>query len=662
MFNKNYEELDSLLKQAKKAMDKLEKDVEEETDPIETEAPVETQPLPEDNNAKQEAIQAYKSGRVNEAVDKVIESVKNKKEPNKGRVDETMVNVFFQDAVAQKLLTEEEVNAFKSLVIKRAGEVNGAVSADEQNKADAAEADKAMDEATENQAPADIENNPDLPGVVPNEEPLPEEDILPEGDDIEIDMHDTASIEDKTKKIASLLEDIKNYKPAKTKEEVILEVAASTNDAIEFLQKTAVALSEPTKSPEHAGREAFTDKTVTKEGGETPKFPGQKVMMENTQEVVSVYNTKGKPETDVFVDKAGRKNVTSINTGSGTIGFVQAIKLDEPVDIKGFSYKGAITGERAQQQPKDEGEKLAGAGHETENYYDKVQKVAPKSAESLAGKWPKEKKQEEPAVEATAAKEADLEKQATALGFTYITKKADAPIPVDNIQNGSTLGSDATLEPKSTDVIKAGTNVTAEEVAEYQKQQIKAFQEKENELAQKVVASEEPAELNKEAEAAPVEPTQEVQAEEAPAITTEAADNPSGDLEKQDPAAPTTPQTTEPIGQKESPLQQELEDLLNKISKEAPAEFSKFKSEANNPKLLKQDIIDYLKQKKQMLDADKFNVCDFDKLADKVFGLKKIEPRESATEKGKEKEEKKEKDSKDEGGDEDLPSLEDLLK
>lgn len=795
-FGKNYNELDTLLKQAKKALNKSEeKDKEDKVSDTEdldlgldlsVEEPKESKSVQSDiteDETKTESqdslggqiVEAIKNSEFGKAVSLIIKAIKpDTKSPPNEQLLPAVLNSICPEYVAPTA-TSSVVAATGSTLVKKAAEI-GTVSLEQvqalipaikqEIAKETAKLQAKTETKAENTAPQEAMNDAVAPKTQPsdmnqlsndNASTDPTKDTLPQHEpdtinlDEKIDIDDSdaeepasdipvkTSLDTKVNKIAELLKAYQDYKPEKSKEDVILEIAASTDDALEFLKKSAAALDEKSSSPEYAGKKAFNDKTTTKEGGATPKFPGQKVFMENTQPVVTVYDIKEQPEYDVM-KPAQQQNVTSINSGDGTIAFLQPIPLSEPVDItKAFNYNGIVTGERAQKK-KDTGEQLAGAGHKTDNYYAKIDKLSGKDPEKIAGKWPASK-----SVEASAksglAKKADPDEgtegyvipgrlpqdvkkfwdkifrvhglgdsayrlndyakaasygkellayiplcreaieeykaeidpvfyekslrqlettegkanewidaasnatiqQTSSLGFTFLQKKADAPIPTeDNLGKGATIQSDATLAPADEkDPFEPGNKVTRD--------QIKAFQDQELKTKSQVAAA----------------ANTQIQ-------RTAANENPSGDL-KQDgkPGIPAdlgtnTPATTGKE-EKNSPLQRELDSLLEQIKMEAPAEYNKFKAEANNPNLLKQDIIDHLKQKIHILDADKFKACDFDKIAEKHFGIKPVQPKESATEKGKDKKDKKDKkedkkseDKADAAGD-DIPDFSELL-
>jgi len=186
------------------------------------------------------------------------------------------------------------------------------------------------------------------------------------------------------------------YQPEASAEDSLLEVAKSAASAADFLEKIATVnkvakpLDEASGSPEHPGKKLFNGDKVSYTNGDQQYFPGQKVFQERkggNAPVESVHNVAGKPDVDVYNPQVSKKNVTSITDAKGgTIAFMQPIKLDEPTHLEaGFDYTGIVTGEL--QKTKETKEQLAGAGHKTADYLDKIDKLSDK--EKVAGDLPK---------------------------------------------------------------------------------------------------------------------------------------------------------------------------------------------------------------------------------------------------------------------------------
>ena len=212
----------------------------------------------------------------------------------------------------------------------------------------------------------------------------------------EVDQSKTETIDNKTRAIGALLDSSKNAKEVVSKEELDLDLSKSASTAEEWLKKVANTIDEKSDSPEHKGKEMFNSDVVTFGGADTPKHPGQKVLMEReggNPEVKTVYNVTEKPEVDVYKDKKTREKVVSISDGNATIAFMQPIPLGEPerIDI-GFNYNGIVTGSNVNNGKTNVDETLASPAHETNNYLDKVDELSKKDPEKIAGEIKETKK------------------------------------------------------------------------------------------------------------------------------------------------------------------------------------------------------------------------------------------------------------------------------
>lgn len=271
------------------------------------------------------------------------------------------------------------------------------------------------------------------------------------------------TIENKTVRTASLIEAIHNYKEEPNKFDEILKIAKSCSTGAEFLQKCANTLDETPKGKQYPGKEMFNGDHTTFEGGETPKFPGQKVFMTReggNAEVETIFKQTAKPEVDVYKDKNGRKKVTSISDKDGnTIAFLQPIPFDEPEKLaEGFDYNGIIGGEIQRTKP-GVGEPKAVAAHTTKNYLDTINELADKKPESLSGKLPSAK----------ASQNETLVKEA---GFVFnagLKKKSNEVLDPINSPSGTTLPNDATLNVAECNKEPGKTTLTEQELLEAKK-------------------------------------------------------------------------------------------------------------------------------------------------------------------------------------------------
>lgn len=203
----------------------------------------------------------------------------------------------------------------------------------------------------------------------------------------EVKNEQPSDLGDKVQDMDKLIAGANAYQPEASAEDALLEVAKSAASAADFLEKIATVnkvakpLDEASGSPEHPGKKLFNGDKVSYTNGDQQYFPGQKVFQERkggNAPVESVHNVAGKPDVDVYNPQVSKKNVTSITDAKGgTIAFMQPIKLDEPTHLEaGFDYNGIVTGEI--QRTKDTKEKLAGAGHKTVDYLDKIDELADK--------------------------------------------------------------------------------------------------------------------------------------------------------------------------------------------------------------------------------------------------------------------------------------------
>lgn len=214
----------------------------------------------------------------------------------------------------------------------------------------------------------------------------------------EVENEQPSDLGDKVQNMDKLIAGANAYQPEASAEDALLEVAKSAASAADFLEKIATVnkvakpLDEASGSPEHPGKKLFNGDKVSYTNGDQQYFPGQKVFQERkggNAPVESVHNVAGKPDVDVYNPQVSKKHVTSITDAKGgTIAFMQPIKLDEPTHLEaGFDYTGIVTGEL--QKTKETKEQLAGAGHKTADYLDKIDKLSDK--EKVAGDLPETK-------------------------------------------------------------------------------------------------------------------------------------------------------------------------------------------------------------------------------------------------------------------------------
>lgn len=266
------------------------------------------------------------------------------------------------------------------------------------------------------------------------------------------------TIEDKTAKVASFIDQINNYKPEPNKYEQVLKIAQASENSKDFLEKIAKELDENTADT-YKGKEMFNGEHVTFGGGKTPKHPGQKAFMTRdggNPAVESVFPMTAKPEVDVYSDKKGRSKVTSIKSRDGIIAFIQPIPFDQPEPIATqFNYNGVVGGE-VQRTKEDVGDPKGVAGHKTTNYLDTINELADKDPEKIAGKLPKSKASAEEHI----VKEAGFEFHAS------VKKKSNDELAFGGV---SDLGNDAAITD-SVGVNKAhNKKLTPEELANAKK-------------------------------------------------------------------------------------------------------------------------------------------------------------------------------------------------
>lgn len=212
----------------------------------------------------------------------------------------------------------------------------------------------------------------------------------------EVDAEGPKDLGDKVNKMDDLITSYNSYQPEASAEDALLETAKTASSAAEWLEKIATVnkqankLDEESGSPQHPGKKLFNGDKVSYTNGKQQYFPGQKAFQDRkggNAPVETVRNVAGKPGVDVYNPQVSKANVKSItDVKGGTIAFMQPIKLDEPTHLEaGFDYNGIVTGEL--QKTKDTKEPLAGAGHKTADYLDKIDKLADK--EKVAGDLPK---------------------------------------------------------------------------------------------------------------------------------------------------------------------------------------------------------------------------------------------------------------------------------
>jgi hypothetical protein len=408
------------------------------------------------------------------------------------------------------------------------------------------------------------------------------------------------TIQEKTLHTANLLDAIKAYKEPESIDEIILTAAAEAKTAMDVFKKIAVKLDERPTSSQHPGKKLFSSpKSVTLDGGNTPKFPGQKVFMTGSggnAEVETVFSDKLPADVDVYTDKRGRKKVDSIKTSTGdTIAFIQPVPLEGTETIsKEFNYNGILTGEVQSAKKGDPKEFRGGAGHVTRNYLDEAKKLADKEPQAIAGK------------------SASTKKNIEVVGGFYfcLPKVADGEGSRPYSGGDAQVGTDSSMEVAGEDVIPKNKTISAEDAAEVRKK----LQEHD---AKKPTASNDIDQLSK------------------------TASNPEAEKDT------------------EAKTLLELNGILDKIETEHKDHYADIEKLKDSPKALKTKIIDVITITQKDTNADRFAGVDFDKLAQTRFGAKldKLVPstrEEEAT--------KKEKTTKEESKGGDIEELEALFK
>lgn len=261
---------------------------------------------------------------------------------------------------------------------------------------------------------------------------------------IQEDTYKKRTLDEYTAKLDSFLKAIAEYKEPTSAEDAQIALAKSAASAEEWLEKiatidkTANILDEKSGSPEHKGKEMFNGKNNSFTNNPKQQFPGQKVF--NTRDggnpiVESVMDIKVAPAVDVYKNTKGRENVVSINGPEGTIAFMQ--KLDaEPVDITiGFDYTGnANAGDL--QKTKSTKEQLAGAGHKTVNYLDKLDEVSDKKSVQAPLPGSTTKKQTKASVNASLKKRADENVTNEALNEVQDIEDTNTNLSFEDLQKG----------------------------------------------------------------------------------------------------------------------------------------------------------------------------------------------------------------------------------
>lgn len=274
-----------------------------------------------------------------------------------------------------------------------------------------------------------------------------------------------ATLEEKTAAATAFLKQIHDYTPEPNKFERILQVAKASANSEEFLQKIAVELDEKPNVKQYAGEKMFDGDFTTYGGGNTPKFPGQKVFMSRdggNAPVETIFDKAITPEIDVYKDKKNRKKVTKIDTPSGTIAFMQPIQLEQE-DITMYADENGVIGGEIQMTKPGIGEPKATAAHTTQNYLDTLVDVAPKSPKKLAGEIP----------EAKASVKETLTKEAA--GFVFhagLKKKSNEMIDIPTNNVGGNIANDSFGESGDNYKVDVEVNVNPEEKEKRRKEEL----------------------------------------------------------------------------------------------------------------------------------------------------------------------------------------------
>ena len=431
-----------------------------------------------------------------------------------------------------------------------------------------------------------------------------------------------ASLETKQMKVDAFLKDIHEYKADTSVEDAILSVAKTASDASDFLNKIAtqeslltkkaVKLDEPSASPQHPGKKLFNSDVVSYTNGKQQYWPGQKVTQTRdggNATVVSVFNFKGKPDVDVYTNKAGRKDLTSINTvNGGTIAFMQPMK-EAPVEIsKPVDTTGVVTGE-VQKNPGLK-EQQGGAGHTTQNYLDQAFKLADKS--KVAGDLPGAKA----SVEAPIAKTAS----STEAFFHFSMEKKAFDTMMTETQDGTSVGStsiasDTAVGPAADPKANKIHTLSSEEVVAAQKK----FTEDEGKLVASAAGPEDPTAQNPLAgmkdpadDAAKKDPKKDDKKDPLSA-TKPPLDIPEGGDKKKDPDQLRDPGT----------VQDGEYEKVKAILQSLPIDKqNQLQEVADNPSLFKEKMQEILVLTNPGQEVPALNEEGYKKLADDLYGVK----------------------------------------
>lgn len=277
----------------------------------------------------------------------------------------------------------------------------------------------------------------------------------------------SASLQDTLLKKEAFLQEIYNYKEEPSVYDEILKTAKASSDSLDFFKKIAVELDQkPGSSPEHKGKDMFNGDFITFGGGNTPKFPGQKLTETRAggnAAVVTVFPEGSKPAVDVYSQKKEREKLTVIMDGNDTIGFVQKLNdtstMGEPAD-----YNGIVTGEIQRGSDKDTGAPKAGAGHVTTNYLDEINKLADKTPQSIAG-----------IPESKASLKNETIKTESGFNFSGLKKKSNDEVGTNG--NTSFIASDISIGDINVYNGKGKHTLTKEEASEARQKLLKREEE-----------------------------------------------------------------------------------------------------------------------------------------------------------------------------------------